>query len=93
MAHFLKNPTASLDYTIDWNAGYLADETVSASSWTIIPAEPDGLAVTSEIQTGLRTSAIVGGGVPGHYYQLSNTVVLSNGRTDSRSISIRVEQR
>ncbi len=93
MAHYLKHPTSSLDYTIDWNAGYLDTETVTASSWTIHPQEIDGLTIAGEIQTDMRTTVMLSGGIAGHFYQVTNAVVLSNGHTDSRSISLRVEQR
>jgi hypothetical protein len=93
MAHYLKHPGSSLDYTIDWNAGYLDTETVTASSWSISPQEIGGLAIIGEIQTGLRTTVVLSGGVAGHFYQVENEVVLSNGHVDTRSISLRIEQR
>jgi hypothetical protein len=93
MAHYLKSPASQLDYTIDWNAGYLDTDSVTASSWSLTPSEINGLRIESEIQTGLRTIVMVSGGVPGHFYTLTNNVSLTGGRTDSRSITLRVEQR
>jgi hypothetical protein len=93
MAHYLKHPSSTLDYTIGWDAGYLDTETVTSSSWTIQPQEANGLMISGEIQTGLRTTVILSGGIAGHFYQVTNNVVLSNGHADSRSISLRIEQR
>jgi hypothetical protein len=93
MAHYLKSPASQLDYTIDWNAGYLETDRVTASTWSLTPVELNGLRIESEIQTDLRTTVMLSGGVPGHFYIITNTVSLTGGRTDSRSITLRVEQR
>jgi hypothetical protein len=93
MATYLKDSGATLDYTIDWGAGYLGTATLTASSWTVLPVEPNGIIIVSEMQTATRTSVTVNGGVPGHLYVIGNQVVMSDGKADERSITIRVEQR
>jgi hypothetical protein len=93
MTLLLKDPEASLDYAIDWGAEYLLGDTVAQSSWQVIPVEAGGLVVMASRFDSTFTSVTASGGVPGHLYQLTNTVVLASGLTDSRSIVLRVEKR
>ena len=43
--------------------------------------------------TATRTAATIDGGVPGTIYRIVNRVTLTDGRTDDRSLVIRVEAR
>jgi hypothetical protein len=90
---FLKDPVALIDYAVDWAEGYLVDQTIIASSWSVLPAEPGGITVASDIITATRTRATLAGGIPGHVYRITNRVTLSDTRSDERSLTIRVEQR
>ncbi len=91
MQVYVKDPGATLDYAINWNAGYLqSGETLSSSIWTIFPADMTQISATS---TAGVASITVSGGAAGQIYQLSNRITTSLGRTDERSITIRVEQR
>jgi hypothetical protein len=93
MTLLLKDPEAALDYSVDWATEYLSGETLVQSDWRVAPVEPGGLSVVaSRFDTGVAT-ATAAAGVRGHLYQLTNHVVLSSGRTDSRSIVLRVEKR
>lgn len=93
MSLFLKDPGASLDWTVDWAAGYLDGQTISDSQWTALPEESGGIAVASTMLQPTRTSATLSGGVPGHIYRISNRVTLSDGRMDERALTVRVEER
>lgn len=87
----VKDPGAILDYTINWGGGYLqSGESVSTSVWSIFPSD-----ITQVIASNTASSAsiTVSGGVVGRLYQLSNRITTSQGRTDERSIIVRVEQR
>lgn len=90
MGIFLKDPAATLDYAIDWSAAYLGAATVTASDWTV---EPVGLTVTATLGGPAKTAAVLGGGVAGRVYRVANRVVLSDGRHDERSLTLRVEDR
>ncbi len=93
MNYYLKDPGASIDYSFDWNAGYLSGQTVTGSVWQTRPIELGGVAVISSAATAVQTSALVNGGVPGHVYHLTNSVTFSDGRSDERSVVLRVEDR
>ncbi len=93
MGIFLKDPSAALDYAVDWGAGYLAGKTIAASAWLAEPVEDGGIVVAAEISSPTRTGATFAGGVPGQIYRVANRVTLSDGRQDERSLVLRIEQR
>ena len=90
VAIFLKDPAAMIDYAVDWQAAYLAGATVADSSWTVVP---DGLVVMAARHDAGRSTATLGGGDRGCVYRLTNHVTFSDGRSDERSLDVRVEDR
>lgn len=86
----VKPALAILDWPIDWSALLASGETISSSQWAISPAESGGLSVKSGSAAiaEATTSCLVEGGVPGHVYELTNTIATSDGRTDCRTVTI-----
>lgn len=84
---FLKEPTEVLDYRIDWS-DWLDGLTISTSTWAV----PSG--VTSEDETNTSTITLIrlSGGTWGETYELQNTIVASNGETETRSILIKIQR-
>ena len=94
MSFLLKDPDAVLDYTIDWGAEYLAaGELLAASLWSVEPDETGGVSVAGSDFDASTTTAKAAGGIAGRLYSLVNRITTSAGRTDDRSILIRVENR
>ena len=93
MSLMLKDPEASLDYSVDWGAHYLADDVLLESTWSVVPTEPGGVLVVGTTADEKVASVQVSGGVAGRMYRLVNHVVTGSGREDSRSIMLRVELR
>ena len=93
MTLLLKDPEASLDYSIDWGAEYLGEDVLTASRWMVSPAEPGGVAVEGNHFSPSLATVKAGGGIAGRVYRLVNSVTVLSGRTDSRSIVLRVEAR
>jgi len=93
MELYLKDPEAVTRYAIDWGGAYLGPLAIAASLWEISPVEPGGLTLAGQAHDLRSTSASVGGGIAGHVYRLANHVTLSDGSSDVRSISLRVEAR
>ena len=93
MTFLLKHPDATLDYAVDWGTDYLSGEALATSDWLVEPAEPGGVVIASSEFDLLVASVVVGGGVTGHIYRLTNHVTTTDGRDDSRSIMLRVEKR
>lgn len=90
---FLKDPQAVLDYRVDWGAALGPGAGISASSWEVQPDEAGGVIVAGSGLTGLVATVRLGGGVPGHVYVVGNRIVLPDGSSDERSLTIRVEDR
>ncbi len=93
MMLYLKDPDARIDYAIDWGPAYLDGQVIAASNWAVEPAEGGGIAIDSASHDLQRTAVTLTGGVPGHVYRIGNRVTLSDGRSDERSLNVRVEQR
>lgn len=82
-------PSAKLDYGFDWSLWLASGETISTSSWEI-----DALLTQSSPSiAGAVTSVFVEGGVAGTHYYITNTIVTSVGRKDSRTIKLYCKKR
>lgn len=91
---FLKDPSAVLMHTIEWDAGYLGARTIITSRWDIVPPASEPALVAGEPQIdGGKTRARLGGGQPGRIYRVTNQITLSDGCTDERTLVVRVEDR
>jgi hypothetical protein len=97
---FLKDPSAVLDYRFDWAAltngtgesDWLASgETISTSTVTAA----SGLTVDSSSIVSSSTAVVcwLSGGTAGQSYTVTNRVVTSGGRTDERTITVKVTDR
>lgn len=93
MSLYLKDPDARIDYAIDWGAAYLDGQIIADSEWSVSPEEDEGAIVEIASFDLRRTAVTVSGGVPGHVYRIGNRVTLSDGRSDERSLTLRVEER
>lgn len=93
MSLYLKDPGARIDYAIDWGAAYLDGQIIADSEWAVSPEEEGGAIVEIASFDLRRTAVTVSGGVPGHVYRIGNRVTLSDGRSDERSLTLRVEDR
>jgi hypothetical protein len=93
MTYLLKDPSAALDYSVDWGAEYLSGDALAASSWSVEPDEPGGVSVTSSAFDLLMSVVTVAGGEAGRIYRLTNQVTTAAGIEDRRSIMLRVEKR
>ena len=93
MSIYLKDPQAILDYGIDWPPNWMGEAAISSALWVVTPPEPGGIVTLDEAFEGSRTSVRLGGGVPGHVYRVAASVMLSDGRADERSLTLRVEER
>ena len=93
---FLKDPVAVVDYAVDWAATYLQEgEQITASSWFILPqGEVNDLEVQSiPAPAAGVTTVFITGGIAGKAYQLTNRITTDRGRTDDRSLHIRIEEK
>ena len=84
-----KDPDAKLDWHFDWINWLEQGETITTSSFDVTA----GIAVESSTNTTTNTTVWLSGGRPGQNYRVTNRVTTTAGRTDERSITIRVRDR
>ena len=85
---FQKDPDAILDYTVDWSR-WLGTDTILTSQWTV----PTGLTEVSATNTPTSATVWLSGGTAGQSYPVTNRITTAGGRTEDRTITIRVEER
>ena len=94
MTMFLKDPGAVLIHAIDWDAGYLGDRQIMSSQWSVRPVGGDvPFNIDQPVVDGGQTRARLGGGQAGRLYRITNRITLSDGGTDERTLTVRVEDR
>jgi len=84
---FKKDPSAVLDYQINW-ATWLDGDSILGSSWIV----PSDLTEVSSSHTATTATIWLSGGML-ISYEVTNRIVTAGGRTDDRTIIIKVEQR
>lgn len=88
---YTKDPSALLDYACDWSQWLAAGETI-ASAAVIVPSGLTKDRLETANANGLITVWLSGGSA-GSRYDVRFQVTTSAGRTDERSIRIRVSNR
>jgi len=86
----LKDPSAVLDYVFDWTKEWLATgETITDHTIT-----PDtGITVDSSTESDGKVTVWLSGGTAGENYKVACLITTSAGRTDERTIWIKVVNR
>lgn len=85
---FTKDPDAVLDYKVDWS-DWLDTDTIVTSDWTV----PTGLTLELETNTATIATAWLSGGTVATSYNVTNEITTADGRTDDRTITIKVKER
>ena len=84
-----KDPDATLDYVFDWSGWLEAGETISSHTVTV----DTGLTKDSDSESSGVVTAWLSGGTAGDKYNVACEITTSLGRTDERTIEIRMENR
>lgn len=84
-----KDPDAVLDWVWDWNEWLDEGETIVSSEFITTV----GLVIDSIGNTTKTATVWLSGGTAGQVYQVTNRITTTAGRTDDRSITIRVTER
>jgi len=90
MATFKKDPDATLDYTFDWSA-YLTPLSDVIQSATFVADAP--LITSNPSHTPTAATCFVSGGVAGTQLTLTCRITTTGGRTDDRSITLKIVNR
>ncbi len=84
----VKDPSAVLDYSIDW-ADWLGADVIATSTWSV----PGGITKDSDDKSATGTTVWLSGGSNGQTYDLRNTITTDGGRTNARTMTITVGTR
>ncbi len=84
--HFPKDPTAILEYTVDWQDWLQTGETIETSTWTV----PSGITKDDDTKSTTAATIWLSGGTKGKTYRVTNRIVTNQGRDVPRSIFIQV---
>lgn len=84
----IKDPDAVLDYSVDWSSWLGADE-IATSTWEITGTDSD-LTVDTDSNTTTATTVWLSGGTLWCEYEVVNRITTTDGRTDDRTISVRI---
>lgn len=87
----LKDPASVLDFTHDWASYLQAAETISTSAWAASPTTASPLTVDSDTETTTTATVWLSGGLLGQVYRVVNTITTNQGRTEERTIVVRME--
>ena len=83
MKVFTKDPSAKLDYTINWE-DEIAPNTISRSIWSV----PSGITLLNHTYTSYTATAWLEGGTLGQRYNCVNTTYWAGGQHDQRTVQI-----
>ena len=93
----LKDPSAVLDYVFDWTEWLATGETIAVDSETgekLITITADtGITVDSWTESDGKIIVWLSGGTAGENYKVACLITTSAGRTDERTIWIKVVER
>ena len=85
----LKDPSAVLDYVFDWTEWLATVETIT--DYTI--TADTGITVDSSTESDGKVTVWLSGGTAGINYKVACLITTSAGRTDERTIWIKVVER
>ena len=93
----LKDPSAVLDYVFDWTGWLATGETIAVDSETgekLITITADtGITVDSSTEDDGKVTVWLSGGTAGINYKVACLITTTAGRTDERTIWIKVVER
>jgi hypothetical protein len=86
---YLKDPSAVLDWAFDWTDWLATSETIANHTITA----DTGLKVDSSAENNGKITVWLSGGTAGINYKVACKITTSAGRTDERTIWIKVTNR
>jgi len=93
MAIYLKDPSSSVDYSIDWRAWLADTEAIMSTTWSIDPSGVSAPVLGAVSEADTTRSIFVSGGTLGQRYRLTCRIQTDASRTVDRSLTIRIAER
>lgn len=85
---FIKDPDATLDYTVDWTS-WIGADTIATVTWTVA----SGITNSATSNTTLTATIWLSGGTVGQTYAIACKITTTAGRIDERTFTVTVKQR
>lgn len=94
---FIKDPDATLDYAIPWEE-ILDGDPVETSDWEVLDDEEQTLVIETDppnepVIATPGTTVWLSGGTLNKRYGVHNRITTIGGRTDDRTIYVKIKQR
>ncbi len=89
MTTFIKDPDATLNYTVDWSKYLGTTDTISTSTW-IVPA---GLTQNTVSQSTTTATIFLSSGTLDVSYEVTNRINTVAGIIDDRSFVIKIGEK
>ena len=88
---FIKDPDAVLDYAVSW-AAWLAEvsDTLATSVWSVLTGTVE---IDSDVSNTTVATVWLSGGAAGEKCTLLNRVTTAGGRTDDRTIYLKIKEK
>jgi hypothetical protein len=86
---FIKDPNAVLDYQWDWTNWLPVGDTITTANVTIASGD---VTINSQSNTTQTVTAWISAGTVGTEATLTARVTTSQGRTDDRTITLKIQQ-
>jgi hypothetical protein len=84
----VKDPDATIDYTVDW-ADWLESDTIASAAWVL----STGITLSAQSNTDTTATAWVSGGTAGTTYTATCRITTAAGRIDDRTIRLVVRDK
>tara|TARA_R110000744_G_scaffold253847_1_gene369583 strand:+ start:137 stop:466 length:330 start_codon:yes stop_codon:yes gene_type:complete len=90
-----KDPSATLDYTLDWAEYTQAGDAVATASWTTstISEDPAPLAIGVASVNNDKATVLINGGTAGNIYTVTCAITTTDSLADRRNFRIVVKNR
>lgn len=89
---WIKDPDAILDYDVDWTK-WLGADTLATSAFAIVTAATvPALVIDSNSNTTTVSKVWLSGGKSGTKYELRNRITTAGGRTNDRTVYVKVKE-
>jgi len=83
-----KDPNSILDYGFNWTK-WLDRDTLNSSTWIV----PTGITEVSNNYSGQITAIWLSGGTLGEVYKIVNRITTVGGRTDDRTLVLKIRNK
>ena len=91
--YITKDPSAVLQYGVDWNEWLTSGDSLTDSTWTVETTGTRQLTATGPFILDNVALVTLTSGQPGEIYTVANTITTAEGWTDTRRFRVKVDNR